>query len=152
MSILAASTLTVAFFRGRGGWYNRLVRLWTWSRYSHCELMLSGSQYLTTDPHNGVHIHTSLGDADNWDKVTLPITEEERRDIQAFILDEIGSGYDWKGIFLSQVVGLRREHPDNWFCSELCAAVLKRSTCGLALLRDRPCEYSPASLRAAIAP
>jgi hypothetical protein len=163
MSILACSSITVAFYRGRGGWYNRLVRLWSWSPYSHCELKLSGvlpgvleNAYLTTDPTNGVHVHAhppsgaGTNDAD-WDNVTLPITEEERRDIQTFIFNEIGCGYDWKGIFLSQMIGLRREHPSEWFCSELCAAVLKRSNCGLALLRKRPCEYSPASLRKAIA-
>lgn len=36
----------LALYKGRGTLFNRLVRLWTRSKYSHCELVLAaGSEF-----------------------------------------------------------------------------------------------------------
>ena len=37
----------LALYKGRGTLFNRLIRLWTRSKYSHCELVLSDGRWLS---------------------------------------------------------------------------------------------------------
>jgi len=78
-----------------------------------------------------------------WDMLDIPTTEAEEEIVRNFCGNELGCRYDWWGIWFSQVIPLRREHPDKWFCSEICAAALQK----IDLLGSfKPCTLSPGKL------
>lgn len=127
--------IRVAFYKARGNLFDRLIRLWTGSPYSHCELVLDG-RWLTSSPRDGGVREAQIDpDPDTWDFLDLPQADAER--IEALFQAERGAGYDWLGIACCQVLPLGLESRRRWFCSEFCAAAL-----GLA----HPARWSPGGL------
>lgn len=138
-----------AFQKQDTGIFAQLIRIWTFSKYSHCEVIFSDGLAFSSHVADGGtrFINLSYPSPAKWDIIEIPTTVEEEIAIKAFCYRELNCKYDWLGIFLSQVLPFRREHPDRWFCSELCAAILKL----LGYLRDRrACEFSPGSLARAL--
>lgn len=136
-------TLTVAFYRGPAAFGDKLIRLWTRSRYSHCEVVFAGSG-LRADQQDGV-VWRLWTRSSHWDTVEVPVLPDPYLRALAQAQAELGCAYDWQGIWLSQVLGLRREDPKRWFCSELCAALLQ--TAEVLDTGRRACTYSPGALR-----
>lgn len=139
--------LRFAFFRGHT-WspLSWAIRLWTLSRFNHVEVLFPDGRSLSADASRGV-ICYPFSDAGSWEIYALPVTTEQLAQVKAFAAAELGCAYDWRGIFLAQLLPFHREDPARWFCSELSAAVLQR----LGYLPGRrACSYSPAGLRDAI--
>lgn len=137
--------IRVAFFKGpTKSLVSWAIRFWTASRFNHCEVILPDGRALRADGNLGV-VWNAIPDSEAhlWDILTLSVTEEVLAELVTFATHEIGSGYDWRGIFLAQFLPLRREDPDRWFCSELCAAALSRAGVGL---KRKPFAYSPGAL------
>ena len=49
----------------------------------------------------------------------------------------LGAGYDYGALVGSQLLNLRRENPERWFCSEICAHALGMTS---------PHRYAPGDL------
>tara|TARA_R100000789_G_scaffold79866_1_gene75154 strand:+ start:170 stop:637 length:468 start_codon:yes stop_codon:yes gene_type:complete len=126
-------TVTLAFYRGRGNtvfkrFQDGLIRSVTGGIYSHVEL-ISGTALLgqfsvclsASGRDGGVRQKHILLAADSWDLVLLPMDAEAPCQ---FIRDHLGARYDYAGLMLSQVLAFGRHNPDQWFCSEICAAAL----------------------------
>lgn len=99
------------------------IRLWTWSRWSHAELVIDGVCYSSSPRDGGVRgKEIDLGSG-RWDVLPLHLDDERLEDALAWFLTNAGDRYDWAGIarfvlpFLPH--GRRR-----WFCFEAIGSAL----------------------------
>ena len=59
--------MQIAFYKGNGGKFNRLIRWWTGSQYSHVELVIDGTWYSSSHTDGGIRSRVISGDSGNWD-------------------------------------------------------------------------------------
>ena len=114
-----------------------LVRLFTRSPYSHCEIAVHLSDglfacYSSSPRDGGVRAKTMPLPPDKWDLIALPNVDAAY--VAAYFGQTQGRGYDWLGV-VGFPWGLNMR--DKWFCSEWCACVL-----GL----PKPHRYTPSGL------
>jgi hypothetical protein len=144
--------MKVAFLKGTGI-VDMAIRLFTFSKYSHCELLFNDSVWFGNNPNGNLQTgfrRRIMIDIDKyWDFVEIKMTEDEENRIKKFCESERDCNYDWKGIFLSQIFPLNKENPDKWFCSEICTAALQ--VIGY-LPGIKPCQISPGKLYSLIKP
>jgi hypothetical protein len=60
----------------------------------------------------------------NWDIVTLDITEKELKLLMEWCEYKQNKDYDWYGV-VAFILPFMTEDQNKWFCSELCAEGLK---------------------------
>lgn len=107
---------------GIAGIYNRLVRWWDRSAYSHCEIAFSdGMAGSSSFEDGGVRLKPITFDPKNWDFVPLPAHLESRS--RAWFEAHQGEKYDLLGN-VHFVLALIRHTGQRWFCSEACAESL----------------------------
>jgi len=127
--------MQLAFYKGRGNFYDLLVRIATFSKYSHCELVIDGVCWGASPRDNGVRSSWIDLQDGKWDLVQLPACYSKEKALQWFKQHE-GLKYDLLGAIRSAVpFGLNQK--DKWFCSEACAAALDIAN---------PHRYTPAGL------
>ena len=135
--------LRAAFYKsthpGLPGVYNRLVRWWTRSPYSHVELVFGDGRAASSSAMDGgVRIKSIEFEPDKWDFVDLP--ESLALSALKWFDEHEGAAYDYWGnvhFVLPPVGGGKR----NWFCSEAVAA---------ALGMPDPGRFDPGPLHAAL--
>lgn len=126
----------LALYKGEGDWTDRLIRWWTGSPYSHCELIMPDGRWLTSSGRDGgVRAKRIELDLEHWHLLPLPWANANQ--IEAFFQRTKGLQYDWTGLLLSQLLATAMHSDQRWFCSEFCAAAL-----GFAM----PQRFSPALL------
>lgn len=126
----------LALYKGKGTLFNRLIRLWTRSQYSHCELVMPSGQWLSASAMDGgVRAKRIELNPEHWDLIPLPWADQSL--IWQVYGRHRGKGYDWLGLFGAQLLGAGIDNPRRMFCSEFCAA---------ALGFPQPQRYSPALL------
>jgi len=121
--------MRVAFYKGTRpklqGVYNRGVRAWTRSPYSHCEIIFSdglsaSSSYLD----GGVRFKLIEYDPDHWDFLEIASVEAaDERAVREWFMAHQGSRYDLMGN-LGFVIGFFRDGSDKYSCAESIAAAL----------------------------
>lgn len=117
--------VTVAFYKWRGDWIDRLIRKLTSGPYSHCELIVSG-KWLSVSPREGtVRYKKIVPKPDHWDFIEIPVNMHQVSLIEDFASHELFEGYDWLGILFTQFINFNRQSKNRWFCSELVAAALQ---------------------------
>lgn len=137
--------LCVAFYKGSGKFWDRMVRWWTDSPFSHSELLFSDGSYFSADAWtNKVRYTKFQPNPDNWVVVPLYCVDEKMEQRVRWFCNGIeGSKYDYLGVALSQVIPLGIQVGDRWFCSELCTRALQQ----VGLLRwYQPWSMSPGKL------
>ena len=125
------------------------IRLWTWSKYSHVELRFNTVPPTDSDDHalcfsssgrdGGTrfkYIDLTDGRWDRW-RVEKPAVEAA---IFQWCLGKTGKKYDFLGIF-GFIIGKQLQDPEKWYCSEICAAALRRHD-----VLDFPQKISPGGL------
>ena len=133
---MSEGVVKLALYKGKGNLFDTLIRWWTGSDYSHCELILPDGRWVTSSPRDGgVRAKLIEFEADTWDLIELPKADLAR--ITYLFEKEQGHGYDWLGIFFTQILPLGLQSKSRWTCSEFCAAAL-----GL----DNPEQYAPGDL------
>lgn len=116
----------VAFYKGTRpgiqGLYNILVRWWTRSPYTHCEMIFSdGLSASSSFLDGGVRFKEITYNPEHWDIVELPSElEQSARD---WFEQHEGDSYDLIGN-LGFVVGSVDDSKRKWFCSEVIMAAL----------------------------
>jgi hypothetical protein len=132
--------MRAAFYRstrpGIAGLYNRLVRWWSGSNYSHCELVFSdGYSASASFMDRGVRLKKIDYEPANWDFIDLP--GELEAAARAWFRKNEGKPYDLLGNigFLWRPI---RGDDGAFFCSEAIAAAL-----GI----PDPFRYDPGTLR-----
>ncbi len=103
----------------------KLVQIWTKSKYFHSEFIL-GDRWISaeTDGIIGHKLHP-LEDGYDYIFIDIELSDYHSRKIFEFMEIQIGSKYDWVGIYLSQFVPLGANARDKWFCSELTTKLLQ---------------------------
>jgi hypothetical protein len=132
-------TFRAAFYKGTPpgvrGVYNRLIRWWTRSEYSHGELIFSdGMAGSSSFMDGGVRFKNIDFDPCKWDFIELPAALEPAA--RAWFELHQGEGYDLLGN-LQFVVARVAHDKRKWFCDEAMAA---------ALGVPDPWRYDPATL------
>ena len=142
-------TFRAAFYKsthpGLPGVYNRLVRWWTRSEYSHVELIFiegpkTGRCLAASSSAMDGGVRSKVIDFDPalWDFVDLP--DQLWDQAWTWFCNHDGAAYDYLGnvpFVLSPVAGSKRK----WFCSEAVAAAL-----GI----PDPGRFDPGTLHAAL--
>ncbi len=108
-----------------GDWVCFLIRLTTWSEFSHVEFLLDNGTTLGAHAQGGVRIRPQ-----NYDRFTriqiveVEVTEPEKAAILKFAHAQVGKGYDFLDIF---GIFFHRDWRDDrrWICSELVAAAFE---------------------------
>ena len=121
------------------GLYNRAVRLVTQQPYSHCELLFAdGVSGSSSYMDGGVRLKAiEYGALEHWDFIELDDSYDEDSAREWFV-QHAGERYDLPGA-LHFLLGLVRDDPHRWFCSEAIAA---------ALAVPRPALFHPGTLAA----
>lgn len=137
--------MKVAFYKAKyGDVLDKAISWWTKSPYSHTEIYfektgecISSSWREGEEDPYGVRIKVidDLFTSGHWDFIDVPDANEDEIYDKAKI--DLKKGYDFAGIFLSQMFNIGVHGEDKYFCSELCAKLLG--------LQD-PHNYSPGGL------
>lgn len=109
---------------------DKIICFGTKSKFYHVEAII-GDMWISSDGTNGVHIkHTKDMDED-WVVVELPaaiVTEKQFQDILDWVTTQRFRKYDYFGLFARFIFNLNMHKEDEWFCSEISTAILKRLT------------------------
>ena len=112
----------LALYKGKGLIGNAVIRKWTRSIYSHCELVVDGVCYSSSLMDKGVRSkQINLNDG-NWDLIELP--ERFGKYVLDYFAKTHGQRYGWLDLIRSQLFNLGSDEPGASFCSEWCAAAL----------------------------
>ena len=131
--------MKVAFYRGKGLLYDKLIRWWTNSEYSHVELIieelgkgfyLCGSSSLRDD---GVREKVIYLNNSRWDILEIPVKDENYA--KEWFRVNYGKKYDLLGQL--NVISPYPQSTNKYWCSEAIAAALK--------IQD-PHRYAPSHL------
>jgi len=131
--------ITVAFCKVRYGFIDRVISWWTKSDYTHVELVMPGGDWLSLRhgtgwlkrkyslkiiaiPRDGINLK-------KWDIIDFEVSDKQLGEIWAFYKRTQGSGYDWVGMLMSHVLGIKIKRKKMWYCSEWVMKVL--STVGV---------------------
>jgi hypothetical protein len=104
------------FYCGPPRLFDRLIRRWTRSRFSHVELVVDDAIACSADAWEGnVRIRSTSGfNRLHWEIVPVVLVKDT-----AWINEQLGKKYDWLGIFGFTFFGVQDKR--RWYCSELCA-------------------------------
>lgn len=125
----------LALYKGKGLIGNALIRWWTGSQYSHCELVVDGICYSSSLMDKGVRKKVIDLKPENWDLVDLP-SYLAPRVLEYFELTK-GQKYGWLDLIRSQIFNTASDEEGTSFCSEWCAKAI-----GI----PSPTIYSPKTL------
>lgn len=122
---------------GLGSW---LIRLFTWSPWSHCAVV-DGDEVIDSTLAHGVAVRPLLEFMRAYDEIELlEVDVQDEAAALAWLRAQVGKPYDWSALFGFL---MRRDwaEPDRWFCSELVEATIVaggRHRFRLALARITP--------------
>ena len=123
--------IKVAFYRGRNGLFDRIIKWWTNSPYSHAELILpDGVTWISISPFLTSKFGARLKeewDPDVWEFVEIEVDQQQVDVIQEFYEYTKGCRYDWIGMLLSQFLPFYIKRKGKWYCSEWIAYALRIS-------------------------
>ncbi len=131
------ATVYLALYKGKGNWVDKVIRLFTRGKYSHCELAVEKRRFIrgghyeheyyyecySSSPRDGgVRCKEINLDNGNWDLIRIPTVNERR--IKAIFNETEGMKYDLLGA-IGVVIPFIKQEKNRYFCSEWCARVLK---------------------------
>lgn len=95
-----------------------LIRVFTWSKWSHCGVIVGGKVYEATAS-NGV-VLTNIGEFKNKYKDYIILELPAKEGWQAKLHNQLGKKYDWLAI-INFIFRRNWQSPNKWFCSEYIA-------------------------------
>lgn len=113
--------MKIAFYKGHGRVYDKLVKWWTKGSYSHVEVLFSdGYSASASSRDGGIRFKKIKYNPERWDFVEVDCPEQE---VQLWFTLRAGEKYDYIGLlgFLWRPISGRDK---LWFCSEAIAASL----------------------------
>lgn len=118
--------------------------LWTFSEYSHCELVFGekdvNGNYLCASSSirdGGVRFKRIDIDSGKWDVYPMNVTNEEESYAYQWFVNHQGAPYDYLGLAWFVLPINSFDNPSKFFCSEAVAASLQL---------DKPHKYHPEKL------
>ena len=145
---------------GKSFFPSKIIEWFTWGKYSHsawsfCEiedgkLVGDTSEYEAWAGKGVVHVpeiganHTKGTRIDLYQLAT-PLDNADANKGLKFLSDQLGKGYDYKGILGFLLRKKSMHNPNDWFCSELVFAFLQK--CGRFVLNEvEPYQVNPQML------
>jgi hypothetical protein len=135
--------------------FDKLISFWTGCVYSHV-LIIVGFTPFEVSPGDKKVVeyptpYSFIHNPEKYDvyQLKIKLTDSYEEELKSFLRKELGKGYDWLGIFLSQILPLRRNDKNKWFCSEFVAYALnltEKITGEKIGLRKQPQCYNPCAL------
>lgn len=115
--------LTFIFSKSNSLW-SKLIRLVTFSKWSHVEYVSPSGNIISAELGRGVYSDPEDRPLQDWtaaDVVKVPVTDLQLEQFTKWINKQVGKKYDLLGIF---GLWLKRRWQDDyaWFCSELLVA------------------------------
>tara|TARA_R110000824_G_scaffold76640_1_gene194080 strand:- start:18477 stop:18947 length:471 start_codon:yes stop_codon:yes gene_type:complete len=114
--------IKVAMYKGLDTWHHKLIGWYTGGIYTHAEIVMPDnftwigiSPFLTSKVSS--RIKTDF-DLENWDFLSIDITNEELSKLQQFFDDTHENEYDWIGMIASHVLPAKIKIKNQWYCSE----------------------------------
>ena len=109
--------------------YIKAIKLWTKSKYFHTEIIFSNKR-ISAYTNTGVNVYYfennfDFKHFDYYEINVLEPTSYQEMLIWNYINEQIETGYDWNGIFFSQIFRLGINNPNKWFCSEIVVKILQ---------------------------
>ncbi len=104
----------------------KIILKWTKSIYFHVEMIID-NEWIEADNDKGLIKHKLRPLSTKYDYITIYVPECQinLKNAKKFIENQMGSKYDWTGIYLSQVFKLGIDKKDRWFCSEIVSKMLQ---------------------------
>jgi hypothetical protein len=109
-------------YKAKGDLFNGLIRRWTDSPYSHCELVVNGMCYSSSIRDGGVRCKEFVN-SPNWDLFDLPWVDEYK--VTKYYFDTFGTKYGWSDLINRHIFKLPISNGSGQFCSEWCADALQ---------------------------
>lgn len=119
----------VAFYKGKGRLFNRLVAWWTQGIYSHCEWVECYAEdgravcWSSSFSDGGVRKKYIDLTPDKWDVVAINVPDKDLQYAKEWFVKHQYKPYDTLGLFCF-IWDASEDSPDKWFCSEAVAAAL----------------------------
>jgi len=118
-SMSTTKTISILFYKGEGTTFEKLIRWWTKSPYSHCEFLRSDGSCHSNDRFTQLsRIERFELVSDDWDRQDIELPCEIVDRVEQRQLAKVGTHYDWKGIIFSQFFSFGWHAPNKWFCSK----------------------------------
>ncbi|MCK9374083.1 MAG: hypothetical protein M0P91_12900 [Sulfuricurvum sp.] len=112
-------TVSIVFYKGPGTLAEKAIRLWTKSRYAHCEFRRSDGLYHSNDRFRFVSRAEPIRmDSEEWEECPIELPGEIIERVERRQLRKNGTRYDWRGIVFSQILPLGIHNKQRWFCSK----------------------------------
>lgn len=106
----------IVFYKSNHKWWSRLIKWWTNSNYSHCELY-NGSELIGISTEQSVRKKVNKINPDKWDIFEIKDNLIESV-IDNFFEKTKGSKYDWRGIIYSYIFNRKLHSKNKYTCSE----------------------------------
>lgn len=121
--------IKVAFYIAPGVFIDKAIRVWTKSKYSHCEIVLEGglgqhSMCASSSAYDkGVRLKSIFLEEGHWEIVEVESTASIES-IRFWIARNQGCKYDYAGTisFILMIISGRKT---RWTCGEACADMLE---------------------------
>lgn len=120
---------------------SNLIRLFTFSKFSHCAIYISDKFIVDSTFTTGVRINSVedyLREFPYQEIVEIEVPDDKAA--AQFALAQVGKPYDWTAL-VSIVLQRNWQEPDRWFCSELVEATLAAG--GTKRFRDTISRITP---------
>lgn len=103
-----------------------LIRIGTWSRYSHCDFITEKGTVIGATAFGGVHEYDLAERIADSTHYAIYEVDAERDAVEAAIRPQLGKAYDWLGCM---GIAMHRDwrSDDKWFCSELIAYAFEKA-------------------------
>lgn len=116
-------SVQLLMYKGKGKIGNALIRWWTKSEYSHCEIRIGSLCYSSSLTDGGVRSKVIEVKPENWDIIEL--NPEIACSVLALFKQTKGKGYSYLDLLLAQIFNTARNRSSKDFCSEWCARALR---------------------------
>lgn len=120
--------MKLAFYKASSGnWLDKAINLFTGLYgYSHVELVFSDGMCFSCSPRENETRFKKIDlDDDKWVVVDVECSDTKEELIREQAEKLVGKKYDWWGIFFYFVIPLKKQSDGKWWCSEICAYLLK---------------------------
>lgn len=105
-----------------GDWWDKVISWWTWSLYSHVELVFKDGLCFTSSSRDGGVRFKNIPLTEKW--FVIEIGSDKEEEIREWCETELGKAYDWLGAIGCGIGMPCLQSDDKWFCSEVVGAAL----------------------------
>lgn len=119
--------MVIAFYKSfSGNWLDKIIGIWTISKYSHVEIVDDCKFFYTSSPREG-GVRKKLIDLEekHWDFYLLDDSKKLEKTYCVFFNITEKCTYDWVGIFFYHFFPLNLNSKRKYYCSEWVCTLLR---------------------------